>query len=127
MEHKNIFLCLAILWTLFIAYLCLANFESLPKVGISGADKYVHVTLYFVFTTLWSWHLKTRNPIVFSPLIKVVIVSIIYGSLIEMAQGVFTTTRKADILDVLANTLGSILAMVVIHLDFKFLGRKIKN
>ena len=110
-----------------MAYLCLANFKSLPKVGISGADKYVHVTLYFVFTILWSCHLKTRNSIGFFSLIKVVIASIIYGSLIEMAQGVFTTTRKADIMDVLANTLGSILAIVVILLDLKFLGKKIKN
>ena len=55
------------------------------------------------------------------------IASIIYGSLIEMAQGVFTTTRKADIMDVLANTLGSILAVVVILLDLKFLSKKIKN
>jgi len=127
LEHKNTFLCLAILWTLFMAYLCLANFKSLPKVGISGADKYVHVTLYFVFTILWSCHLKTRNSIGFFSLIKVVITSIIYGSLIEMAQGVFTTTRKADIMDVLANTLGSILAVVVILLDLKFLSKKIKN
>ena len=110
-----------------MAFLCLASFNSLPKIGISGADKYVHVALYFVFTTLWSWHLNTRNPIVFFSLIKVLIASIIYGSLIEMAQGVFTTTRKADVLDVLANTLGSILAIVVILLDFKFLSKNIKN
>ena len=110
-----------------MAFLCLASFNSLPKIGISGADKYVHVTLYFVFTTLWSWHLKTRNPIVFFSLIKVLIASIIYGSLIEIAQGVFTTTRKADILDVLANTLGSMLAVALIFVLLQFSSKKIKN
>lgn len=127
MEHKNIFLCLAVLWTLFMAYLCLANFKSLPKIGIGGADKYVHVILYFVFTTLWSCHLKTRNSIGMVSLIKVVVISIIYGSLIEMAQGVFTTTREPDILDVLANTLGSLIAVVVILVALQFSSKKIKN
>lgn len=110
-----------------MAYLCLASFNSLPRIGISGADKYVHVTLYFVFTILWSCHLKTRNSIGVISLLKVVIASIIYGTVIEIAQGVFTTTRKADIVDVLANTLGSILAIVVILLEIKFSSKKIKN
>jgi VanZ family protein len=110
-----------------MAYLCLANFKSLPKIGIGGADKYVHVTLYFVFTTLWSCHLKTRHSIGMVSLIKVVVISIIYGSLIEMAQGAFTTTREPDILDVLANTLGSLIAVVVILVALQFSSKKIKN
>jgi VanZ family protein len=60
-------------------------------------------------------------------LIKVVVISIIYGSLIEMAQGVFTTTREPDILDVLANTLGSLIAVVVILVALQFSSKKIKN
>jgi VanZ family protein len=56
-----------------------------------------------------------------------VIASIIYGSLIEIAQGVFTTTRKADILDVLANTLGSMLAVALIFVLLQFSSKKIKN
>lgn len=55
-----------------------------------------------------------------SSLVKVVIASVIYGGIIEIAQGLFTTTRQADIVDVLANTIGAILAVVMMLATAKF-------
>ncbi|WP_298222133.1 VanZ family protein [Flavobacterium sp.] len=124
-ERKDLFLFLAIIWTFFIAYLCLARFKSLPKIGLSGADKYVHVILYFVFTSLWSFYLKAKASFSNASLVKVVFAAIVYGSAIEIAQGLFTTTRKADIMDVLANTSGSILAVMAILIGTRFAAKKI--
>jgi glycopeptide antibiotics resistance protein len=49
-----------------------------------------------------------------------VIVSILFGIIIEILQGTLTTYRSADINDVLANSLGVILTAVVIGIKNKF-------
>jgi VanZ family protein len=120
LERKDVLLCLASLWTIFVAYMCLANFKSLPKIGMNNPDKYVHVTFHFVFTVLWFFYLKVKNKNIVSSLVKVVIASVIYGGIIEIVQGLFTTTRQADIVDILANTIGAILAVVMILATAKF-------
>jgi VanZ family protein len=112
---KIIYLGSAICWTLLIAFLCLGSFSNLPSLGIGGADKYIHITFHFGFTILWflfffEAKIDTRNPI-----LKVFVSSILYGILIEIAQEFFTTTRKADLYDVLANTAGAIIAILLIH------------
>ena len=40
--------------------------------------------------------------------------SIFFGIAIEIAQALFTTTRKGDLVDVLANLSGAILAVCII-------------
>jgi glycopeptide antibiotics resistance protein len=47
-------------------------------------------------------------------LIYAFLFSLLFGILIEVAQAIFTTTRKADILDVLANSLGGLFAVISI-------------
>ena len=69
--------------------------------------------------------MKVKN--VFKPLYSAVLFSFFYGIAIEIMQGLFTTTRSADVLDVLANVTGAILASVtilvlkkIINLSFGF-------
>lgn len=122
--RNKLYLCLAIFWTLFIAVLCLESSSDLPNLGISvsNVDKYVHFIFHFVFTVLWFLYWKTRNGI---SVFKIFIASLLYGIAIEVAQGVFTTTRTADVADVLANVCGSITAVIAIVLSNKFLNKKI--
>lgn len=124
LERKNVLLTLACLWTIFIAYMCLANFKRLPTIGIRYPDKYVHVAFHFVFTILWIFYLKAKKANNTS-FVKVILASVIYGSLIEIAQGLFTTTRHADIRDVFANTIGSFIAVIIIFMITKFSSIKI--
>ena len=103
----------AICWTVIIAFLCLITFSELPSLPVSGADKYVHVTLHFAFVMLWGFYVSlTQNEIRIAKIIRLVILSILYGIVIEVLQEFFTTTRQADILDVLANFTGAILALM---------------
>ncbi len=123
LEHKKTTFFLAVFWTLLIAILCLISFKKLPTVKIGGADKYVHFTFHLVFTLLWVIYFKSSN---FSRIIiKALIGSIIYGILIEFAQELFTTTRKADILDVLANTSGALTAILLIYFIKKISPKKV--
>ncbi len=109
---------LAIFWTLSIAFLCLADLNRLPNLpsfGVSGVDKYVHSAFHFGFTLLWSSYFwRTQKGRVIKTVYKVLFISVSYGILIEILQGVFTATRKADVMDVLANATGATIAVIVL-------------
>jgi VanZ family protein len=113
---KKIWLWIALAWTTVIAVLCLISFRDLPSVKMQDADKYVHTIFHFLFTVLWYQHFtNVDKPLPQSRILaRVLCLSIIYGCLIEIAQEYLTTTRQADIKDVLANTTGAILAVVLL-------------
>jgi VanZ family protein len=48
-------------------------------------------------------------------------ISIGYGILIELTQLFFTTTRSAELLDVLANTLGFIISVIAYYVVLRVL------
>jgi len=122
--HKNHYLFAAIVWTLGIAVLCLISFRELPSIAIGGADKYVHFILHFGYTLLWFLYFNQKNPIVKKALLKAMLSSVGYGILIEIAQGLFTATRKADIYDVFANSSGTIGGAVVILTYFYYFKKR---
>ncbi len=112
---NKIYIWLAVLWTLTIVVLCLESTANLPKVKISGFDKVVHAIIHLVFTFLWfmsfvSLKFKYKKALVFAFLF-----SIAFGISIEILQQLLTTTRQADILDVLANIFGGFLAVCLVH------------
>jgi VanZ family protein len=111
---KKTILGLAIGWTLLIAFLCLITFNDLPDIEVKSADKFIHVLFYFVLTMLWGLHSMLKlSGIRISKIVLFVILSICYGILLEILQGTLTTTRHADVLDVLANSTGALLALLV--------------
>lgn len=111
---KKTLLGLAIGWTVLIAFLSLITFSDLPSIGVSGADKYVHVTFHFVFIVLWGLYVSSQqNGIRISNVVRLVIISVLYGIVIEILQETLTTTRHADIFDVLANFIGALLGLLV--------------
>nr|WP_294774246.1 VanZ family protein [uncultured Flavobacterium sp.] len=111
---KKSILSLAIGWTFLIAVLCLYRFGDLPKIKVSGIDKYVHFTFHFVFTLLWGYYVWLQ-PYRFAlkKLFIIVLISLCYGILIEFLQEIFTQTRHADIMDVLANFTGAMTALLL--------------
>ena len=119
MVLKNIYLSAALIWTCSILFLCLASFSNLPDVGLENADKYVHFTFHFVFVNLWFLYFNYKNQKNSIKLaIFIFISSIIFGVLIELAQRVFTTTRKGDFLDILSNSSGAFSALLLILVYF---------
>lgn len=110
---KKTILSLAIGWTFLIAVLCLVKFGDLPKIKVSGFDKYGHFFFHFVFTLLWGYYISMKQQLSFKNLLSIVTVSLFYGILIEFLQETCTQTRHADILDVLANFTGAVTAMLV--------------
>jgi VanZ family protein len=113
---NKIYLWIAAAWTLIIAVLCLVSFTDFPKTNVQNADKYVHATFHFFFTIFWYLHFRNkfqeRNPLRLS--FGILLMSIVYGIAIEVAQEFFTTTRQADIKDVAANFTGGVLAVLML-------------
>lgn len=116
MEHKKNFL-LAFFWTLGITIACLVSISDVPNVSIFGKDKTVHSFFYLIFSVLWFLFLTKEMPqwSFAKKATFVIIASLLYGAMIEICQGQFTTTRKADFYDVIANVSGSIIGVLLLR------------
>lgn len=121
MELKRIIQVLTVLWTGLVAYLCLVSSDKLPEVAVFQFDKLGHFSFHFGITFLWFlfWKTtyKTENKFA---LLKAFLFSVFFGISIEICQGVFTTTRQAEIQDVFANSLGALTAVLLIFITNKF-------
>jgi VanZ family protein len=119
LNHKTYFV-IAILWTCFVTTLSLMTIssENGKSIVFDFNDKYVHFAFYLVFVIVWFWTLiKTK----FAKNAKNIasISAILYGILMEICQGVFTTTRTPDVYDVVANTLGAFTGITIINQVYK--------
>jgi VanZ family protein len=114
--HKRIFLVLAIAWTGVILFLCLIKSSDLPQVSIQNLDKVVHAFFHFMFTSLWFLFFRTKinSSTITKALVISFVFSVFFGILIEILQALCTTTRTADVFDVLANITGASLAVILI-------------
>ena len=105
----------SILISLVILYLSLANAKTFENTGffdIPYLDKFAHFGLYFLFMGVIILEhrksfLNTRQIII------IALIPIVFGALVELAQGGFTDTRKADIIDIMFNTAGTASAVCI--------------
>ncbi len=111
LEHNA--LAIAIIATIVIALLSLG---SIPKIdlglNIKSGDKFLHALAYFVLSIIWYFALEKKLK---KQGIKIfVILSLIfYGIILEALQGGLTNYRTADFFDVIANTIGVVLATIL--------------
>ena len=118
MRNKKILLLFALLWTVLITILSLITVGDIGgSITLPNKDKMVHFVFYFVFVLLW-FHVK-KSPHNYKKISVVVfLIAIGYGILMELFQSVFTTTRTADIFDVLANSSGALAGLLFINYAF---------
>lgn len=112
LSERNLF-TLALLWTIAITIASLVSIGNMPRVEVPGKDKTVHFLFYFVLTLIWNFALQKKYK---NWVLKYIIafVVIVYGIVIEVLQEVLTKNRQADIYDVLANSAGTLVALIVI-------------
>lgn len=113
--HKLFLLFWALIVSGVIAYFCLTDSSNIPAINIPSIDKIVHFCFHFGFTI--SWILFFKKELKGADDARAYLVSfmfsVLFGITIEIMQGVYTTTRAADVADVLANTLGGMCAIFV--------------
>ena len=115
---KQFYFWAALLWTGIVVFLCLVGSNEIPVVQVSNIDKIVHSIFYFVFNSLWFLFFKKQfsNSNISKALVVSFLLSVLFGIGIEIMQVFFTTTRQGDVMDVLANTSGAVLAVIAILL-----------
>lgn len=111
MEPKKPFFWIATIWTIIFTFMFLQGASSLPKVNINQIDKLFHAVFHCIFTSIWFLSFKIKN---IDNLKKAFFFSIFYGILIEILQQLLTSTRKSDLLDILANIVGAIVGFLII-------------
>jgi VanZ family protein len=124
---KKLYLFAALSWTSFIFFLCLVKSSQIPVINIVNFDKLVHASFHFVFTILWFLYFKQQFKKRHNneSLVFVFLLSVGYGIGIEIAQLLFTATRSADVLDIVANIVGAIAGISIIVLVSKLCSNKI--
>ena len=100
--------------SLIICYLC---FKSSIDIEINvfnfpHIDKLVHLCMYFGFMSVLIFETFIIGKKKYS-IIVLALIPFLFGISIEILQGLLTTTRSADIYDVLFNTLGILLSVLI--------------
>lgn len=110
LEHN--ILSLAIIATLIIAFLSLT---AIPKINmgleIKSSDKILHILAYFTLSSIWFLALQKQMGNLYIKL-ALILSLIAYGIILEALQNGITSYRTGDILDVIANTIGILLALL---------------
>ena len=118
-------LLIAILYSCFISVLFFIPSQDLPNIHFSALDKIVHLLIYFLLINLWLFFLYKKNNFQLNnKKILILLLSVLlYGIIVEILQGLLTISRSADIFDVAANLLGSLIGIYF----FKSIKNKLKT
>lgn len=110
MLKKRVFL-ITVFYSLVLALVCLMPLKKIPNFGVSFGDKIFHSLTYVVLAFLWfgTFFFQFKKGKI-KAIVYASVVSIIFGIIVEVLQEVFTSTRQADMFDVLANSLGVLFA-----------------
>lgn len=101
----------SILWAVFILVLCLMPGRELPSLTIWEFDKIGHFGVYLILAVLMVYGWRKQMSFSFlhtKVLLKILLITSIYGFAVEVMQELFTTDRHFDILDALSNSTGAV-------------------
>ena len=107
---RKYYIGLTTVWVVLITILSLVSFEKNTINSIHNSDKIVHFFFYFILTTLLLKSIKQNAK---SKYLIVIALCLFYGIIIEVLQENFTSSRKGDFYDVLANSTGIICAVML--------------
>ncbi|MBU2950511.1 VanZ family protein [Tamlana agarivorans] len=109
-------------YTVLLATVCLITLNDLPDVGVSFGDKIFHFLAYGLLTMLWfatfffNFNFKEKQAIWYA-----LILAVSFGILIEVLQDTMTVSRALDVYDMVANTIGALLASLLLMVKNKIL------
>ena len=116
---KDNALMIAVLCTLTILVGSLVSVNSLvTSLPVKLSDKSLHAMAYFLLAFCWFYAVYKSNRIRVSTF-TVALITIAFGMVIEALQGGFTSYREADVLDMLANSIGVFLAYLLFKMLLK--------
>ena len=105
---------IAVLYTLLITYLSLVQLGKISLGDFSPTDKMMHLGAYFGLGIVWFFFYLFKvqeGSIRIKAFFNISILIILFGMLIEVLQGALTDYRDPDWADILANSIGVLLAL----------------
>jgi VanZ family protein len=109
-------LYLGVLYTFIITYLFVAPRPDLPEIDFYiSIDKMGHFIIHVLLSLIWLTYFFVRKKRVlsFKYVILIIIICLTYGIVIEVSQQVLYADRKADLYDILANSIGTLTGMLL--------------
>lgn len=112
----------SIIWTIVILMATTIPSNSIPKdllLNIPHFDKLVHFGLFFILATFLlseSNKLRKQEGLTRYAILVAIIVSTIYGLIIELVQYLFLPSRSGSLYDFVANVLGALAAIAAYRL-----------
>jgi VanZ family protein len=103
----------ALLWLSLISYLFFLPGSALPKDDLFDDiqfDKWVHIGFFTILTSLWSWALWLNKR---GSFVLLFMVTVVYGLLVEIGQDRLVINRSFDGYDLIADSVGSVLGILV--------------
>jgi VanZ family protein len=122
----RIFLIVAVVYTLVIATLSLIPLGRISVGGFNPTDKMLHTAAYFILTLLWLFYYLMKKAEFRNykwEFFNISALVIVFGMLIEVLQGVLTSYRQPDWVDILANSIGALIAFLFCVVFLNFLKR----
>ena len=114
LESKYLlFIC--IIYSVFITVVFLMPAKEIPKLFnfYIQIDKLIHVFIFLILSFLWLLFVNNLSndskPVV---LLLIMVVCLIYGILIEVTQELYVSSRGAEVLDVIADLVGTGLGLL---------------
>ena len=114
----KIWVWLAITAQIMVTVALLLPATDLPQTDVPMADKWAHFLVFSVLFYLWAQALSVKNQIR-QLSVKLVIALIFYGTIIEVIQDSWSISRTGDFMDVLANTAGILMGLIVFNIKEK--------
>nr|MCH9660199.1 VanZ family protein [Bacteroidota bacterium] len=111
LSEPKILIWIGVGYSLIITTLFLLPAKEVPEVRVPFVDKIVHLVIFSVLTFIWLWFCESKKLLKY--IARVVLLIFVYGIIIETLQELFFETRTADVWDVLANTIGILMGLVV--------------
>ena len=110
LERNALFI--AIFFTILVALLSLVSLKDVHLIKTNNSDKYGHFLAYFILSLCWLNVINRRpHKIIINYIIIIILIS--YGIILEVLQDILTNHRQADLLDIVANSIGVIFAVLV--------------
>lgn len=111
---------IAYAYPFFIITIMLIPTSGASKLGIPYLDKLFHFALYFLFQIIWTQLIfDSKKTASTEAVYYLAFVLFIYGIVIEVLQEFITSTRSFEYWDILANSIGLIVALLASKSFFK--------
>lgn len=121
---KNILIhSISVGYTISLGILSLVNLTDVPKLNTGYDDKIAHFVLYAGLCLFWfmSLHtLKSKSSLVLASLL-----SIGFGLIIEILQGIVSIHRTTEVFDLVANCLGVLTMAFIINAKKEVIVKKL--